>query len=97
VLASFNYIEPPFYAVFLGTAGIIGLMVFCCMMRRIFLGMIAGGLGAAAIAWYVLGKGTGDMAGIMQLIGTPTGGVLGAIACGFTGLIGKWVRRNPNA
>lgn len=96
MFADFSYIQPPFYAVFLGTGGIILLMIACAWMRRIFLGMIAGGLGSAAIAWLVLGKGGGEMVGLMQLIGTPTGGVFGALVCGFTGFMGKWVRRNPN-
>jgi hypothetical protein len=94
--AAFNYSEPPFYVVFLGTTGIILLMMFCGLMRRIFLGMFAGGLGSACIAWYVLGRGSGDFVGMVQLIGTPATGVVGALACGFTGLVGKWVRRNPN-
>jgi hypothetical protein len=94
--AALNYTEPPFYVVLLGTTGIILLMMGCGLMRRIFLGMMAGGVGAACIAWYVLGKGSGDLVGMVQLIGTPASGVVGALACGFTGFVGKWVRRNPN-
>jgi hypothetical protein len=95
VLAAFNYNEPPFHIVMLGTGGIIVLMILFGIMRRIVLGMLGGGLGAAAIAWYVLGKGGGELVPLMQVIGAATGGVLGAFACGLAGFLGKWVGRNP--
>jgi hypothetical protein len=97
ILADLNYVEPPFYVVLLGTMGLVALMIGTGMMRRIVFGMFVGGLCGAAIAWYVLGKGGGELAVPIRLVGTPVCGLFSAIICGIAGFVGKWIRRNPKS
>jgi hypothetical protein len=97
MLADLSYVEPPFHVVLLGTMGLIALMIGSALMRRIVLGMFLGGLGGAVIAWYVLAKGGGDLAGPFRLFGTPVCGLFTAILCACAGFVGKWIRRKPKS
>jgi hypothetical protein len=95
ILGSFNYTGPS------GSTIAVALMVAATVLlllgatRNVIAGVCGGAISGAALAWFVLGAGGGDLTGLMQLVYSPICGVLGALAGGVAGAIGKAYRRPP--
>jgi hypothetical protein len=89
LLASFNYTDPP-----LGThlaGAFVGAILFIAIgvLGRPVFGFLAGGLGAGAIAWFVLGAGSSRVNESRWLIYEPIFGTVGAIL----GAIVAWLEK----
>jgi hypothetical protein len=89
MLASFNYTGPSgsTIAVALVVAALVLLLLGAT--RNVLVGACGGALSGAALTWFVLGSGAGDLTGLMQLFYSPVCGVLGAVAGGAAGAIGR--------
>src|SRR5262249_11326821 len=89
LLASFNYTEPPLGLQPAGSLIAAALLGADGMVGRVLFGVLAGGLGAGAIAWFVLGAGEGDLKGLLMLFCPPIIGLAGAVLGGIVAGLGR--------
>ncbi len=92
VFASFNFYGPPAEALVLGLLTAAVILAGLWSSRSILAGIVGGAASGAVIAWFVFGYGQGDMVGLMQIVGALLFGVVGAVAGGLAGLVGKLSR-----
>lgn len=92
--ASFSYDIPP-EAVTRGLVVAAVAVIVLGAFRSMLVGFFGGLASCAAIGYFVIATGKGDMREIMMWFGIPTWGILGGIAGAiFSGLV-KWiVKRN---
>ena len=89
ILASFNYTGPSGGTIAVALVVATTALLLLGATRSVIAGVCGGAISGAAIAWFVLGAGAGDLTGLMQLVYSPVCGVLGAVAGGVAGAIGK--------
>ena len=89
LLASFNYTEPSLGLQLAGALIGAVLLVAIGMVGRVLVGVLAGGLGAGAIAWFVLRAGEGDLKGLLMLFCPPIIGLAGAVLGGIVAALGR--------
>jgi hypothetical protein len=89
LLASFNYTEPSLGIQLAGA--FIGAVLFVAIgiFGRVLFGILAGGLGAGTIAWFVLGAGRGDLTGLLMVFYSPIIGLAGAVLGGIVAALGR--------
>jgi hypothetical protein len=91
-LASFNYTGPSGSTIAVALVVAATVLLLLAATRNVIAGIFGGAISGAALAWFVLGAGGGDLTGMMQLVCSPVCGVLGAVAGGVAGAIGKAFR-----
>jgi hypothetical protein len=88
LLASFNSTGPPLGTQLVGA--FIGAILYIAIgiLGRLAFGVLAGGVGAGAIAWFVIGAGTGDLTGLLMVCYSPIIGLAGAALGGIVAGLG---------
>src|SRR5262249_12218586 len=92
ILASFNYTGPSGSTIAVALLVAATVLLLLGATRNVIAGVCGGALSGAALAWYVLGAGGGDLTGLRQLVYSLVWGVFGAVAGGVAGAIGKAFR-----
>jgi len=92
ILASFNYSGPSGSTIAVALVVAATALLLLGATRNVIAGTFGGAISGAALAWFVLGAGGGDLTGLMQRVYSPVCGVLGAVAGGVAGAIGKAFR-----
>ena len=82
VLASFYYYLPSVQTCLVGITFAIVVQIVLGFSKRVRAGILGGAISWAAITWVVLGRGSGDMVGLVQIFWTPILAILGAIIGG---------------
>jgi hypothetical protein len=92
MVASFNYTGPSGSTIAVALAVAATVLLLLGATRNVIAGIFGGAISGATLAWFALGAGGGDLTGLMQLVYSPVCGVLGAVAGGVAGAIGKAFR-----
>lgn len=92
VLGSFNYTGPSGITIAVALVVAATVLLLLGASRNVIAGIFVGAISGAALAWFVLGAGRGDLTRLMQLVYSPVFGVLGAVAGGVASAIGKAFR-----